>query len=192
MDCSRLLRAGAWCAGLCLVLGTPMRPAHAQSSIIDEVKLGVLAHDVGFLGDSIEGGADLMGEVLFKSPDLLRIIGSPRPAVGVSVNTAGDTSYIYGDLSWTARLWHPSGDLETGPYVLGAVGGAVHDGRLDTATDDEKALGSRVLFHLAVGLGYQLTRVTSVEAYFDHLSNADLASHNAGLNNVGVRVGFKF
>jgi lipid A 3-O-deacylase len=192
MHCSRVLRAVAWCLGSCLILATPMLPARAQSSIVDEVKVGALAHDVGFLGDSVEGGADLMGEVLFKSPEVLSIIGSPRPAVGVSVNTAGDTSYVYGDLSWTLALWHPEGDPETGPYVLGAAGGAVHDGRLDSATDSEKALGSRVLFHLAVGLGYHVTRATSVEAYFDHLSNADLASHNAGLNNVGVRVGFKF
>jgi lipid A 3-O-deacylase len=192
MDRTRILRVGGWCLFVLLVLASAIAPAGAQSSVVDEVKVGVLAHDIGFLGDSVEGGADLMGEILFKSPDLLSVIGSPRPAVGLSVNTAGDTSYAYADLSWTARLWHPADNPETGPYVIGAAGGAVHDGRLDTSGDGEKALGSRALFHLAVGLGYQLTRVVSVETYFDHLSNADLSSHNAGLNNVGLRMGFRF
>lgn len=192
MDRSHILRVGGWYLCALLVPASALAPAHAQSSIVDEVKVGVLAHDVPVLGDSIEGGADIVGEVLFKSPELLSIIGAPRPAVGVSVNTAGDTSYLYGDLSWTAKLWHEAEEPEAGPYVLGAAGGAVHDGRLDSASDGEKALGSRVLFHLAVGLGYQITRITSVEVYFDHLSNADLASHNAGLNNLGVRMGFRF
>ncbi len=189
---SHMLRVGGWWLVLSLVLTAALVPARAQSSVVDEVKGGVLAHDVGVLGDSIESGADIVGEILFKSPDLLSVIGSPRPAVGVSVNTAGDTSYAYADLSWTAQLWHPAAEPEEGPYVIGAAGGAVHDGRLDTAADGEKALGTRALFHLAVGLGYRVTPIVSVEAYFDHLSNADISSHNAGLNNVGLRIGYEF
>lgn len=45
---------------------------------------------------------------------------------------------------------------------------------------------------LAVEAGYRITPVYSVEAYFSHLSNADASSHNPGLNNVGMRAGFKF
>lgn len=192
MDYSHAWRVCGWGSAFFLTVAAASSPAGAQSPLIDEAKVGVLAHDVGFLGDHTEGGADIVGEVLFTSPDLLRVIGAPRPAVGVSVNTAGDTSYAYADLNWTGKFWAPADRPELGPYVSGFLGGAVHDGRLDTSGDGEKALGSRVLFHLGVALGYQLTSCNSVEAYFSHLSNADLASHNAGLNNVGLRTGFKF
>src|SRR5262245_3929315 len=73
--------------------------------IVDEVKAGVLAHDVGFLGDSVEGGADIVGEVLFRSPDFLHVIGAPRPTIGASVNTDDKTDYIYFDMTWTATVW---------------------------------------------------------------------------------------
>ena len=84
-------------------------PVAAQPSWIDEAKLGVLAHDVGIAGNGIEGGADIVGEVLFKSPGFSDLIGSPRPTLGVSVNTNGNTVYVYADLTWTATL------LELGP-----------------------------------------------------------------------------
>ncbi len=192
MKGSRIRRVRGWCLALCLVPASAPVPAWAQSSVVDEVKVGALAHDVGFLGDSLESGADIVGAVLFKSPEFLSAIGSPRPVLGLSLNTAGDTSYAYADLSWTARLWRSAAEPAEGPYVMGSLGGAVHDGRLDTPGDGEKALGTRALFHLAVALGYQLTRITSVEAYLSHLSNADLSSHNPGLNNAGLRMGFNF
>ena len=78
--------------------------------------LGVLAHDVGIFGDNIEDGVDIVGEVLFKSPDIFSIIGSPRPTLGVSVNTAGRTDYAYFDLTWTAALWRPIPARRTTSY----------------------------------------------------------------------------
>jgi hypothetical protein len=72
-------------------------------------------------------------------------------------------------------------------------GGAVHDGRLvGNDTNGNKNVGTRALFHLGVEAGYHITPVYSLEAYFSHLSNADASSHNPGLNNVGLRAGFKF
>jgi hypothetical protein len=32
----------------------------------------------------------------------------------------------------------------------------------------------------------------SVSAFLDHMSNANLARHNAGLTDVGARLGFEF
>ena len=55
---------------------------------VDELKVGGLAHDVGFLGHHVESGADVNVELLFTSPDLLRYIGSPRPHIGADINTA--------------------------------------------------------------------------------------------------------
>jgi lipid A 3-O-deacylase len=167
-------------------------PATAQSSWIDEAKVGVLAHDVGIFGDGTEGGADIVGEVLFKSPSFLDLIGSPRPTLGVSVNTNGNTDYVYADLTWSATLLEPGLQPQDGVYAGFFFGGAVHDGELDHRVDDNKPLGTRALFHLGVLAGYQINPLNSIEFYFAHLSNAGLGKHNAGLNNIGARTGFKF
>jgi len=165
----------------------------AVAGWIDEGKVGVLAHDVGIFGDNVEGGADVDGELIFKSPGFLKLIGSPRQDVGVSVNTDNKTSFLYLDIlnwNWTLsrNLLHP----DDGAYVGAFLGGAVHDGNLNHETDGKKALGTRALYHLGVNVGYQINPVNSVELYLVHLSNAGASSHNAGINDIGIRVGFKF
>src|SRR5262249_40540199 len=85
--------------------------------LVDEVKAGVLAHDVGFLGDGVEGGADIVGEVLLKSPGFLHVIGAPRPTIGGSVNTNGKTDYLYFDMTWTATVWKPTLQQGDGIYL---------------------------------------------------------------------------
>src|SRR5688572_20208891 len=64
--------------GACLAL----LPAAAAQKLFDELKIGGLAHDVTFFGSHVEGGADVNLEILFTSPDILRVIGSPRPHIG--------------------------------------------------------------------------------------------------------------
>jgi hypothetical protein len=49
-----------------------------------------------------------------------------------------------------------------------------------------------VLFRESIELGYQITPVYSISAMVDHISNANLGSHNAGITNAGARVGIKF
>ncbi|HUH83627.1 MAG TPA: acyloxyacyl hydrolase [Stellaceae bacterium] len=165
----------------------------ASAGWIDEGKVGILAHDVGIFGDNVESGADVDGELIFKSPSFLKMIGSPRQDVGVSVNTDNKTSFLYLDiLNWewapVHNLLHP-GD---GAYVDAFLGGAVHDGNLNHEDNGKKALGTRALYHLGASLGYQINPVNSVEVYFVHLSNAGASSHNGGINDIGIRVGFKF
>src|SRR5215469_7282140 len=103
--------------------------AALADGIVDEVKAGVLAHDVGFLGNSVEGGADIVGEVLLRSPNFLHIIGAPRPTIGGSANTNGKTNYVYFDMTWTAAVWQLILQQGDGMYVGGVLGGAVHDGK---------------------------------------------------------------
>src|SRR5215831_3794419 len=54
------------------------RPA-APLRILDEVKLGLVAHDVGIGGHHREDGVDVNFEVLFASPDIFKYILKPRP-----------------------------------------------------------------------------------------------------------------
>src|SRR5580704_13980789 len=77
--------------------------AKAQVPFVDEFKIGVLAHDVGFLTHHVETGADVNIEALFTPPDLLRVIGSPRPHLGADINTSGNTSDGYFGLTWGVR-----------------------------------------------------------------------------------------
>jgi lipid A 3-O-deacylase len=166
--------------------------AAAQLKFVDEVKIGALAHDVDFLGNRVERGADINVELLFAAPDLLRYIGSPRPHIGADVNTVGYTSYGYFGLTWGIMLIQNLFGAGDGIFVNGSFGGAVHNGRLNTGASDRKLLGSRILFRESLELGYQVNPVVSVSAILDHISNANLASRNAGITSAGARIGFRF
>ena len=172
----------------------PVRAA-AQTKLVDEVKIGALSHDVGFLTHHVEGGADVNLEVLFVSPDLLGLIGSPRPHIGADINTAGNTSDGYFGLTWGWTLV-PSLFGAGAVFANGSLGGAVQDGFTGTKTSvappGRKLLGSEVLFRESAELGYQITPIVSISAILDHISNANLAPRNAGITSAGARLGFKF
>ncbi len=181
--------------GIAASLALAPTRAAAQTRLIDEVKVGVLAHDIGFLTHHVEGGADLNLEVLFPAPDLLSIIGSPRPHIGADINTAGNTSDGHFGLTWGWTLL-PSLFGGGAVFANGSLGGAVHDGFTGTKTSvappGRKLLGSQVLFRESAELGYQITPIVSISALLDHISNANLAPRNAGITSAGARLGFKF
>jgi lipid A 3-O-deacylase len=166
--------------------------ASAQANIVDEVKAGVLAHDVGFLGHHLEKGPDVNLEMLFTPPDLLAIIGSPRPHIGADINTSGKTSDGYFGLTWGIMLIQSLFGAGDGVFANGSLGGAVHDGFIDSGPPNRKLLGSRVLFRESAELGYQMVPGISVSALLDHISNANLGRHNMGITSAGARFGFKF
>ena len=170
----------------------PLPRTAAPGQIVDEFKIGSLGHDVGFLGHNIEHGPDLNVEILFAPPDLLAVIGSPRPHIGGDINVSGQTSDAYAGLTWgisvIQNLFRP------GDYIFaqGSLGAAYQDGFIDNAPVGRKRLGSPVLFRESAEIGYQVTPMISISAILDHISNANLGRHNAGINNAGGRVGFKF
>lgn len=176
-----------------ITFGFAPLPANPDpNGVIDEFKAGALWHDIGFLGHHTERGADVDLEMLFTSPDLLSIIGSPRPHLGADINTAGDTSDVFAGLTWgislIQNLFRPNDAI----YITGSLGGAYQDGYIDSAPDKRKKMGSPVLFRESAELGYQITPVISIGAIIDHISNANLGQHNAGITNAGARLGFKF
>jgi lipid A 3-O-deacylase len=173
------------------LLATP-GPAMAQVNIVDEVKVGVLGHDLGFLGHHLEAGPDVNLEMLFTPPDVLAIIGSPRPHIGADINTADKTSDGYFGLTWGIMLIQSLFGAGDGVFINGSLGGAVHDGYIDSGPLNRKLLGSRILFRESAELGYQLTPGINVSALLDHISNANLGRHNMGITSAGARFGFKF
>ncbi len=178
-------------------------PAAAADALLTDVRLGILAHDVPILGVQEEHGADVNGELVFESfvPDSAvagiapgwRWLFQPAPNFGIDANTAGATSQLYFGLTWTA-------DLDTGGWLwpdhavfLGiGVGPAFNNGHIHSIANDHLALGSNALFHGSLELGYRVTPQWSLSVYFEHSSNAGLARENAGLDNLGMRVGWHF
>jgi len=169
-----------------LALVAPDASALADG-LIDELKIGVLAHDVPDLWSGFQAepdAADINVEAIF-SPSIAFLGGTIRPALGASINTQGYTSNVYLDARW---------QLETncGVFLGLGVGGTVHDGQLKLENWDEKALGSRVLFHIPVELGYRFDAHNSLSAYFEHMSNAYTVDPNEGMDRLGVRYGYRF
>jgi hypothetical protein len=151
------------------------------------IRAGVLAHDVDDLwsGTRKEGGVDLNIEIIFNSPSFSLMSGNVRPNLGLSINTQGDTSKLYGGMLW---------ELETksGIFLDLGIGVAVHDGKLDTNQEDKKSLGSRVLFRFPIEIGYSIAKHHQISILFDHISNAFLVHPNEGLDTLGLRYGYRF
>ncbi|WP_119418290.1 acyloxyacyl hydrolase [Desertibaculum subflavum] len=151
--------------------------------LIYELRLGLLQHDIAIVAaDDVEDGAALNGELAFRSlTDFWG--GSLRPVLGGTFSTENRTHYGYFDLRWEA-LW------DKVFFGIG-LGGAIHDGELSRDRKN-KDLGSRVLFHIPAELGYQFTPRNRISLYFEHISNADLADPNPGMDSIGLRLSHRF
>jgi lipid A 3-O-deacylase len=177
----------------------PAKPQAAQAPvsgtqlrILDEIKIGGLAHDIPLGGHGREGGADVNVELLFASPAFFKYIWSPRPHVGVDANTDGNTTSYYAGLAWDWEFYQPGWNRGDGFFATLALGGAIHDGKLDTTNPKRKSLGGRALFREGLDLGYHFNARFSLSAFVDHISNANLANRNEGLTNGGMRFGYRF
>lgn len=163
-----------------------LSPEASGEGIVHEVKTGVLDHDTGGLwsGFSRETGTDANLEFIL-SPKMSLWGGDVRPVVGLSLNSSGDTSKAYGAARWETSVG------SAGFFALG-VGGAVHNGETGYTSRNKKALGSQVLFYFPIEAGWRLNETQSVSLFFDHVSNAWLASPNEGMDTLGIRYGYLF
>ena len=157
----------------------------AFTDIVSEVRVGVLAHDYGPFSSNKEDGVDGNLEILFASPAFLDLVLSPRPHIGGSVNSSGDTSQAYLGLTWEF-------DVLDAVFIDLTFGGAVHNGNLNDDELGRKDLGCRTLFRGAIGVGYRITPNHNIAIQLDHISNAKLCDRNEGLETVGVRYGYRF
>ena len=152
-----------------------------------EVFAGFYAHDIDTplnLRGLNEGTDFVLG---FRGDRIrsLRAIGSPQPYGFVGVNTAGDMHYAAAGISW--RI---GGTV----YVRPGIGIAVHSGdvRADPA-EPERGFGSRILFEPEVAVGVQASERVSIELSLVHMSHATLLDgHNPGIDNVGLRLNYRF
>jgi hypothetical protein len=198
---SRMLPAGAMLMAVLTVVVSESY-AMAGDGWVDKVRLGILDHSAAFLNDTVEHGVDINGEVLFHPIDWFtadsssgwaKVLLTPRPTVGASINTSGGTSAEYLGLTWTvtyARDLFTQDDTLFGDFGFGE---AIQDGRVGAGGDpDQIEFGSRGLFHLSAEVGYRFDSHIGLSAYFEHYSNGGLASPNPGLNNIGMRLSYRF
>ncbi len=158
-------------------------PASAQ-----EIFAGAYFHEVEtpLTFEVDEGGADIQAGYRFAPVEALGFIGKPQPYVLASINTAGDTSFAGGGLSWKVGV---GGDI----YVRPGIGLIVHDGpgeRFDPVSGQRTDLGSRVLFEPEIAIGARVSDRLSIEASWVHISHAQLlnSEQNPGIDMMGVRL----
>ena len=193
-----------WCTlaiGIALVLILLPARSQAQNITYSEVKLGILDHDVHFLGGK-ERGVDINPEVIFGSPVADDMIANappwlhwalqPRPTLGGAINTAGDTDQLYFGGTWSWMLVSNIINPDDGVVLGFFFGPGLNNGKIQSNTGGRKALGSNVLFREALDVGYQINLTWEISAYMDHISNGGLAKENESINDVGIRIGYRF
>jgi lipid A 3-O-deacylase len=156
-----------------------------SSNTISEIRIGALWHDQGPFSHRKEKGYDGNLEILFISPDFLENVWRPRPHVGVSINSAGDTNQAYLGLTWQRHFYQNY-------FANFSLGAGYHDGYKVTDLLDRKSLGCKLLFRESIDVGYRFENSHSIMAHLDHISNAKLCSTNEGLESVGIRYGYHF
>jgi len=152
---------------------------------LSEIRGGILVHDEGLFSRNKEDGIDTNIEVLFKSPSMFDVVYSPRPHLGATLNSAGNTSQAYLGLTWDWEFYRYY-------FFNFSLGGAFHTGEKVTDDPKKKSLGCSVLFRESLDLGYKVSGRHSVMFHLDHISNAKLCSTNEGLEAFGLRYGYNF
>jgi hypothetical protein len=105
---------------------------------------------------------------------------------GGTLNFGGKTSVAYAGFAWT---W----DITPNWFIEPSFGGAIHSGRLEAPDSSGRlSLGCRELFRPGLSSGYRLNERWTVVVAWEHISNANLCGRNAGLNNLGAKIGFSF
>ncbi|HCS28078.1 MAG TPA: acyloxyacyl hydrolase [Spongiibacteraceae bacterium] len=157
---------------------------HAREFNQHELRFGALAHNKGPIASETEDGPDVTVayQYLLNAYDW----GGLFVAGGAVANLSNGTSYLFSGLN----TQFPFGES---PYFFElGFGLAIHDGDLTKKSNDRRELGSRVLFHTAMSVGYQFSNDMTASFYFDHISNGEILNDddNRGLDTYGLRIGF--
>jgi len=177
---------------------TAGEPSSASYQWFSEIRAGVLKHAVSMIGNTTkETGIDGNVEVLFGSPGWLEWAWSPRPHIGASFNTSStNTDLAYSGLTWE---WKPRKSF----FFDFSFGFAVHNGELayDSNSDEpfpedagrHREFGCRWLFRESLEAGWIFAKRHALSLMWAHYSHGGIcADQNEGLDNAGVRYGYRF
>jgi hypothetical protein len=195
MGCRWWAYSAALLAALAGATGTRAADADAQQtatgfSLVQELRFGAFAHDPQSNNENAPIDASfqvLSSPISFGASDnaWLAALINPRLDFGAMINTRGRDSYGFGGFDWRFPLVDRF-------FLESEFGGAVNDAPTHKEPD-RIDVGCPVTFHEAIGLGYQLTPNIDVVASAEHISHANLCgSHNPGITDFGLRIGYKF
>jgi len=171
---------------------------------IAEVRIGITEYDERSLrfGPSARGADEnsvaINAEILFNEPELLKWALTPQPYIGGTLNLEGKTSYGGAGLLWRQGFGEKFyGDIASGLVIhtgTTTIEPGPGEGFFDTLSryGEEIQFGGRILFRQQVALGVNVSEDWSGEIFYEHLSNAGLASANEGADSLGFRVVKKF
>ena len=158
-----------------------------------EVKQGVLAHDRGWFGKNREGfGPDYNFELMFNSPRFFKMIGAPKPIIGLTQTSTGGSSLYYGGITWD---WNMSQNW----FVSGTTGIAWTNGLSklpkgqEPVGDKKIQFGSKWLHRGAVEIGWNFYGNDTISLMFSHVSHGSMLDNkNQGMDEFGIRYGYRF
>jgi hypothetical protein len=180
----------AWIAGaLVLAYASGAETAAAQ---VEEIRFGSAAHNV-LDRERKERSANRNMEMVFRSPALLKFLGSPRPYMMVSSSSSGATSWAGFGLYWR---------VEIGEWVIEpGLGYVVHNGWNDArhVNGDPHGgprilFGSRDLFRETLALERTSGPRAARQVFVEHLSHGQIlgAGRNQGTEEIGARTIWRF
>ncbi len=164
-----------------------------DAALVDSVAAGFFWHDVGPTADNHEHGRDPNAELWFNPPawEGWQAIGSPFLHIGLTPNFYGNTTELYGGVTYDLSLTH-------GFFFAPAVGITIHNGplhkeKVGCEEDSDCGYGHRLLPRAAFDLGFKIGEHHAVSFFYDHVSHKRLLpGENEGLDHVGVRYRFAF
>lgn len=166
---------------------------------VDQLRLGVYAHDVDVLNEDaggVEDGVNVAAEVVLDPIPGADWALKPRPYGQFSWNSAGGTNFGGFGLAWTT----PRENRVFGEFGVGYV---IHDGVTDLPqpasnptrlrlAQTRVIFGSRDLFRTTFAVGVKLTARLDAALVFEHLSHGQILAtgKNEGLDNLGLRLSY--
>lgn len=152
---------------------------------VDELRIGIMDHDTDLFSSTVEKGADLNLEMLLKSPAWLKWAFSPRPNMGIMLNSESGTNILYFGSSW--QIPFGAGFFGEGNLAL-----AFNDGEKNKGRTDKRNMGCAVGFYESISVGYKFLGHHQIMGIVDHASNSGFCPPNSGLTAVGARYGYSF
>ena len=198
-------------AAIVVVLSAIVAPAERASaagesspvqepSFVSEIRAGVLYHEDSRLRRLLfnqdkpreDGIIDINAEVLFGRPQwhfdnpFVNFALRPRLRAGTSINTGRGTSQASLGLAWD---YYITNDI----FVEASFDVAVHNGHTGKIPQlGHRPLGCNPLFRQSFSVGKDITERWRLMFTIEHLDNFEICDQNAGLSNLGVRIGYRF
>ncbi len=188
----------------------------AHHSYADEVRVGIMVHDVDIPEISNrrikERSTSVTAEYIFDTPNWPKWTLGARPYIYGTANLGGNTHHGGVGMNWrghfSERFYAEFGgglSVHTGTNDIefpsaATVQALTFDERIALfqpifyRLDNEIQFGSTVLFRIQAAIGYDINETWGADIVYEHLSNGGVLGgpENGGLDSVGFRLSRRF